>query len=219
MGPNRHYMKRRRYLAAAAMAGLAGLSGCKGDIAPGAGRHLLGPDTDRRRVSLAEVDGTPDDVPVDIDVEIIEALATADHPVRIAVTTTNQGSERAISVAEGGCCLFNREKGGSDEEGLWLYPAENTDHEDRRGDRWVLDASGGRGYALYGCNPRRYATGESLTNEYEVWDGYAVRGYFPPGTYRWAEAVQVYDDPRAGFGGDPDVEFVWGFSLDVTVPE
>jgi hypothetical protein len=212
-------MKRRRYLAAAGAAGLAGLAGCKGDVAPGAGRHLLGPDTDRRQVALASVNATPDDSPIDIDVAVTEPLATADQPVRIAVTTTNQGPERAISVAEGGCCLFNREKGGSDDPGgLRLYLAESTDHEDRRGDRWVPDASGGRGDALYGCNPRRYAGG-SLTNEYELWDDYAVRGYFRPGGYRWSEAVQVYDDPRAGFGGDPDVEFVWGFSLDVTVPE
>lgn len=103
-------MKRRGYLAAAAgVAGLAGLAGRKGDIAPGAGRHLLDPDTDRRRVSLADVDVTPDDVPVSIDVAVVEPLATADHPVRIAVTMTNGGPERAISVAQGGWPVQPRE--------------------------------------------------------------------------------------------------------------
>lgn len=214
-------MKRRGYLAAAAgVAGLAGLAGCKGDIAPGAGRHLLDPDTDRRHVTLAGVDVTPDDVPVSIDVEVVEPLATADHPVRIAVTTTNEGPERAISVAEGGCRLFNREKAGSDDpEGLWLYPDGSLEPWDRTGERWVPEDRGRRAYAAYGCGPRAYRADESLTNEYEVWDDYAVRGYFQPGTYRWEEAVQVYDDLRAGFGDDPDTEFTRGFSLDVTVPE
>ena len=212
-------MKRRRYLAAAGAAGLAGLAGCKGDVAPGAGRHLLGPDTDRRQVALASVNATPDDSPVDIDVAVAEPLATADQPVRIAVTTTNQGPARATSGAGGACTRRTRARAGGAARGrLRTAGREGTDHEDRRGDRWVPDASGGRGDALYGCNPRRYAGG-SLTNEYELWDDYAVRGYFRPGAYRWSEAVQVYDDPRAGFGGDPDVEFVWGFSLDVTVPE
>lgn len=212
-------MDRRTCLAAIGAAGLAGLSGCRGAVAQGAGRHLLGPDTDERRVTLASVDAVPDEHDVRIEVELLESTANTDHPPRLAVATTNEGPERAISVAEDGCRLFNREKAGSDDpEGLWLYPADDADDIDRRGERWVPDRTGRRAYAAYGCGPRRYAAGESLTNEYEVWDDYRNRGYFPPGTYRWAERVGVHDDPRAGFGDGPDAEFTWGFSLDVSVP-
>lgn len=81
------------------------------------------------------------------------------------------------------------------------------------------DASGPRAYPAYTCRLRRSAGGESLTNEYEVWDDYRGQGYFSPETYRWEESVQVYDDPRADTTDDPDTEFTWGLSLDVTVPE
>ncbi len=213
-------MKRRAYLAAAGAAGLAGLAGCKGAVAPGTGRHLLGPDTDERRVTVADVDDVADEHDVRIEVELLEPVANAEHPPRLAVTTTNLAPERAISVSEDGCCLFNRMKAGSDDPtGLWLPPPDALAPEDRTGERWVPETRGRRGYALYGCNPRTYPGGASLTNEYEVWDDYQHRGYFPPGTYRWEEQVEVWKDPRARSGDDPSATFTWGFSLSVEVPE
>jgi len=213
-------VKRRTYLATAGAAGLAGVAGCKGDIARGAGRHLLGPDTDRRRVAVAEVDATPDDLGLSIEVELREAVANAAHPPRLAVTTTNLAPERSISVAPDKCCLFNRLKGGSDDPaGLWLYRTDLTDPDDRVGERWVPDVSGGRAKPLYGCLPATYRVGESLTNEYEVWDDYQERGYFPPRTYRWEELVQVWSEAGVFSDDDPDTEFTWGFSLSVEVPD
>lgn len=212
-------MKRRSYLAAVGAAGLAGLSGCKGAVAQGAGRHLLGPDTDERRVTLADVDDVADEYDVRMEVEMLETVANADHPPRLAVTTTNEGPEQAISVGPDICHLFNREKAGSDDPGgLWLYRADDADDIDRRGERWVSDRTGRRAYPLYGCSRRLFAGGESLTNEYEVWDDYRNRGYFPTGTYRWAERVEVHDDPRADADVDP-ATFIWGFSLSVEVPD
>lgn len=213
-------MKRRAYLAAAGAFGLTALSGCKGDIARGAGRHLLGPDTDRRRLAVADVDEPPADLGLEIELELLEPVANADHPPRIAVTTTNRGPERSISIGPDGCSLFNRLKAGSDDPvGLWLYPPDHFERDDRVGDRWVPDVSGARGKALYGCDPAPYGVAESLTNEYEVWDDRLDQGYFPPGTYRWAERVEVWNDPRARSGDDPDDTFTWGFSLSVEVPE
>ncbi|WP_276258370.1 hypothetical protein [Haloglomus litoreum] len=212
-------MKRRTYLAAAGAAALAGLSGCKGAVAQGTGRHLLGPDTDERRVTLAEVDDVPDEHEVRMEVEMLETVANADHPPRLTVTTTNEGPEQAISGGSDMCHLFNRSRAGSDDpEGLWLYRADDADDIDRRGGRWVPDRTGRRAYAMYGCSRRLFAADESLTNEYEVWDDYRNRGYFPPGTYRWAERVEVLDDPRSDADTDP-ATFTWGFSLSVEVPE
>lgn len=212
-------MQRRAYLAAVGAVGLAGLAGCKGDVARGAGRHLLGPDTDRRRVTVADVDAAPDDIGLHIGVDLRESVANTDHPPRLAITTTNRAPERSISIAEGGCSLFNRLKGGSDDpEGLWLYPPGALEPDDRVGRRWVPDR-GGRGKALYGCDPATYRAGKSLTNQYEVWDDHRSRGYFRPGTYRWEEEVRVWNEPRASQYDDPDGEFTWGFSLSVEAPD
>lgn len=46
----------------------------------------------------------------------------------------------------------------------------------------------------YGCRPRKYDAGESVTNAYGVWDEYRIDGSPPPGTDRWEDAVSIWHD-------------------------
>jgi len=212
-------VKRRLFVAALSTASLAGcldragVVGAPTDETPTADL----PEGVQRLVHLDAVDDAGTDHDVVIDAAVLEPSVTAEHPTRVAVTTTNEGRERAISVGSDQCCLFNRSGGASDPEGAWLHRVGSTERVERDGDRWTRDAPAdeGRAYYAYGCFPRTYAAGESLTNEYSVWDDYRTAGYLEPGTYRFEEPVRV-SEPGDG-AGEEDVlaEFTWGFSVRV----
>lgn len=72
---------------------------------------------------------------------------------------------------------------------------------------------------MYGCGLPVYAPGDSLANEYHVWDDYRTGGYFEPGTYRFEERVAVGtvdgDGKSASDLQEVDEEFTWGFDLTV----
>lgn len=171
-----------------------------------------------RRVSVAERDAVDDDHAVRMNVEVRRRRVTDRRTARFAVTTTNTGPRRALSVGSGGCALFNRSEGGSDDPaGLWLYRPERAASVDRAGSEWRADrpADASRVYQAYGCLPVAYGPGESRTTEYVLWDDYRVEGYLTPGSYRWETDVGVWTDADPGAGDDPSGEFTWGFSLRV----
>ena len=58
---------------------------------------------------------------------------------------------------------------------------------DRSGDRWTrkADPDDPKAWAACGCLSRVYTEGESVTNEYVLWDDYRVEGYLVPDTYRF----------------------------------
>ena len=201
----------RRTLLAALGTGVGGLAGCQRH------RGTRSDDDGRRRVSLAGRDAVPEPHEVSIDVEVLEGAITPDRPARLRLTVTNEGADRALSAGEGGCNLFDRARGGSDDPpGLWLYRPSEAEALQRRGDRWVQDRpqSRPRGFPAWACSSRQYASGESVATEYEVWHDYRVEGYFEPGTYRWEEDVQIHADPDAGEPRRPAGRS-WGFSLTV----
>lgn len=172
----------------------------------------------QRTVSLEHQDEVPQRHQVSVDVEVLEPAITAAHTARIRVTTTNEGPARSLSVAPDMCNLFNRNRAGSDDpEGLWLHQPENSPDADRKGERWVLDRpqSKPRSYAMYGCLPRAYESAESVSTEYAVWDDYRIEGYLQPGTYRWEEEIQIWDDTDAKDTDSPSATFTWGFSISV----
>ena len=156
--------------------------------------------TIQRRVSVANVEEVPERYQVDIDVGLLESTVTAGHTARLRITTTNEGSRRKISIAEGKCGPFNRLSGLSETPGLILHRPSRTQWIDRAGNRWLRDrpADEARVIATYGCVNRVYAAGESVVNRYHVWDDYQVDGYMTPGTYRSAEPVRI-KPPDAGF--------------------
>lgn len=210
---------RRRLLATAGAALGTGLAGCvsTGYVARG-NRGDSGND-DRRRVTLAAADDVPSGHAVTIAVDLLAGDVTADRTARLRVTTINEGSRRALSVGTDGCCLFNRNRAGSEPAGLWLHRPNTAESVERDGDRWTRDAPADRprAYPAYACLSRTYAAGESVSNEYVVWDDYRTAGYMRPGTYRFAESVAI-SPPGSDFDADPDAEFEWGFDLRVERP-
>ena len=56
----------------------------------------------------------------------------------------------------------------------------------------------------------RYEPGETITNEYRVWDDARTEGYIPPGEYRFGAPVEV-----ATVDGETVAQFDWGFTVRV----
>lgn len=209
-------MKRRTLLATLGTAGIGGLAGCLGTGSSGTDVKYA------RQISLVSQDTVPVTHEVAIDVKLLAAQVTSDRTARLRITTTNEGSRRAISIGNDGCELFNRSKGGSDAPpGLWLHDPGHTEYIERNGDRWVADrpADDPRGFDAYGCLRKTYAAGESLGNEYVVWDDYRFEGYMTPGTYRWEERVSVAESTDDFPADDELGSFTWGFSLRVEAPD
>ena len=170
-----------------------------------------------RRISLAGVDDVPEQHRLTIEVKLLESTVTTDHTARLRVTTTNKGAKRQISIADGRCSIFNRGEGESTPPGLWLYRPEDAENFERDGHRWRRDRDPNgppRGYAAYGCNSPVYATGDSITSKYLVWDDYRTAGYMNSGTYRFAVEVFLYD-PNNDVETPSEANFTWGFDLAV----
>lgn len=206
-------MKRRDVIIAFGGGGATGLA--SSHVLP----SVFGDEDVQRRVALASQDSVADDHEIRIDVEILQPTITATHTARLQITTTNKGPKRAISIGTDGCALFSRSDGGSDEPpGLWLHSYESAENITRDGNRWVRDnpTEQPRRFLAYGCHPKEYDAGESLTNEYVVWDDFLVDGYLEPGTYRWEENVSIQDEESDS--GEP-ATITWGFSLTVENPD
>jgi hypothetical protein len=181
-------------------------------------------ETIQRRVSLAGADDIEREHDLRIEVEALETTITASHTAKLRVTTTNEGEKRRISIGTGACTLFNRSRGASEQPGLFLHSPGSEEWIERAGDRWTRDAnpSQERAWAAVGCVPPVYAAGESVTNEYAVWDDYRVEGYLVPGTYRFEEPVRILppsDSTTRTPTQEPIAEFDWGFDLTLSDPE
>ncbi|MFC7213652.1 hypothetical protein ACFQO4_06095 [Saliphagus sp. GCM10025334] len=210
-------MQRRALLVGSAAALVAGAAGCLGEIGPSSSARA---DGTKRELTMVEQDSIPAEHEVLIDVTLLEETVTEERPARLEVRTTNEGDERALSVGEAGCSLFNRSRGGSDDpEGLWLY--RHTDHLERVDGRWVedRDAEEGRTFTTQGCPPRTYDPDESVVTEYEVWHDFQIDGYFDPGAYRWKHRVSGWDDPDTRGDADKAFSLEWGFALRVSNPD
>ena len=171
----------------------------------------------QRRVSIADQDSVPDEYEVSIEVELLQPVVTDSHPAQLEITTTNEGPERALSVGPRWCGLFSRGRGTVEPEGLRLrVPGRFFEGMRRDGNRWQRDPSSPSGFTpAHGCVPTLYEPGESVTNEYELWDDHTVEGYLEPGTYRFETELGVRDGPYADETHD---SFTWGFSLTIENP-
>lgn len=233
-------MKRRTFLATLSTASALGLAGCTNrgtptetDPAPSTDTRSETPsdtptespsETDvpemvQRQVSLTSQDSVPDKYNLDITIELLRDIVTAEESARLRLTITNTGDERALNVHGDMCHLFNRNHGASDDPaGLWLHQPGAHSADKRVDGKWTLDRDPDdmRGWPAYACGSQSYAAGESQTTEYVLWDDYQVEGYFEPGTYRWEETIGISDTSDDQF--DPESKVRWGFELKVIDP-
>lgn len=220
-------MERRTFLAAIGTAGTIGLAGCTAQSDQSTTQTPTNsstptntdvPGTVQRRLELVEQDTIPDRYNLTVEVELRQSVITDEVPGRLQITVTNTGDKRALSVHGDQCDLFNRQRGASTPRGLWLHqPGDHLDDERKPG-KWTLNRSSDdrRGWAAYACATQPYASSESNTTEYEVWDDYTVEGYFEPGTYRWEEDIGISDTADGDL--DPDTTVTWGFAVKVIDP-
>jgi hypothetical protein len=173
----------------------------------------------QRYVSIEDVDSVPPWCEVEMNLELVRSRVTDTETALLRLTTRNTGSPRSISVSADKCRLLNRAKAGSDQpEGLWLHSPQNAESIPRDGDRWeaARDSDGPRAYDDYGCGMREYAAGESVSNEYVLWDDYRVEGYMEQGTYRWEEKISVSEQETSAESSG-ERAFTWGFSLELGI--
>lgn len=221
-------MDRRSLLGELVAVGTVGVGGCTTSVSSpptetGTSSSATPyPEGEQRRVSLDDQDTVPEEYDMEITVEVVDRVITHEQTARLRITTTNDGPERGISIQEPKCDLLDRHKAGSDPPGLWLYPPGRTPPEngmaERNGNKWVADLppEEDRGFGDYGCGVRNYESGESLQNEYLIWDDYQTEGYLEPSTYRWEEPEIEITEP-APHDGDTETlgTFSWGFSVTI----
>ena len=172
--------------------------------------------TIQRRVSVANVEEVPERYQVDIDVELLESTVTAGHTARLRITTTNEGSRRKISIAEGKCGPFNRLSGLSETPGLILHRPSRTQWIDRAGNRWVRGSPGGRSARhrhVWLCKPSLcgWRVGRQPIPRLGRLPGRRLHDAWNL-PLRGASADQT---ARRGVRSRTTTEFTWGFSLAV----
>jgi len=218
-------MKRRPFLTTSVVAGISLVGGCLGNGSPttSPGESVESPsptavENPGRRVSLVETDDVPDHE-LSIEVTLRSNQVDTASPATLEVRTTNTGPPRRLKIESGSdCCLFNRQYQGSDPQGLYLYHRNRTP-EEREQNRWEETTTpNGSGFGDYGCGAPLYEQGDSVANEYEIWDDYRISGYYPTGTYRFAAPIEISEADERG-ESEILAEVTWGFSIDVTTDE
>ena len=198
-------MNRRDILATAGGIGALGVGGYAFTVVSRAG-------TDERHVRLENVDSIPDVHQLRINIELLESRITDSQTARLAITTTNQGPKREISIGnESWCVILNRHHCRSDPKGVFLYRSDWAKSLKRDGKRWIPHPSDQWMAFNDGvCPEKTYDSEESVRTEYEVWDDHKSDGYLQPGTYRWQRRISIYP-PDTPASEAPVV--TWGFSL------
>ncbi|MFC4358064.1 hypothetical protein ACFO0N_08905 [Halobium salinum] len=164
-------------------------------------------DTDdfRRAVSVVAVDDVPNEVPVALDVRVVQPHATTEQTARLETTVTNAGdADDRFPPAY--------YKGASSEGGLLLYSTRAPDGPDPDSGPDCVGTSGKSAdelaWTTEGVGPVQLEPDESTTEELLVADDPTTVGCVPTGRYRF-ETRYAVGDPEDGR------TFDWGFTLRV----
>jgi hypothetical protein len=205
-------MNRRTFLSMGGVVGLGATTGCVGAyLTPSYNAGL------QARVALASQDSTPEDLPLSIDVKLLDEAITSESPARLRITSTNSGEEKLqLDYSSGRCGIFNRQKRHSDPRALWLADptANNWERAGKNDNGWKVEQT--KHFGGYGCFGN-LAPGKSFRTEHFVVDNGKGGPYLPEGEYRWAEELRA--DTAPPYDSYPsDVAVEWGFSLAVEKP-
>ncbi|MCU4925255.1 hypothetical protein OB905_04540 [Halobacteria archaeon AArc-dxtr1] len=206
---------RRDLLASGAVAGIAGFSGCIGDVTEAAGVS----NAMTRTLSVAEITDAPDEHGISFDVEIESASLNDGDLPELTLEVENTGPQLvAFSI------WFRYRVGqfsGSEPNGLYTITTEEADRLDLDSDGcWSLadDERLVREDALY---DGVLESGETQSDvRHVIQHGDDVDDCLATGEYRFSSAYEVYDlesEEEYHEGGGEDGERVeCGFTLAVT---
>lgn len=175
----------------------------------------------KRDITIEHVDSIDrENVEITIDIELLRSTVNPEQTARLRITTTNTGASRNLRHGPNRCSLFNRNDGASDPPGLWLHPPGAKKWIDRANNRWTRDANPEkpRTFDASVCPLHPYKSGESVSNDYLVWDDYRTPGYMKPGTYRFERNVPVYEYEESPSPLPEHTQypgFRWGFEIRV----
>jgi hypothetical protein len=213
-------MNRREMISLSGTVLCGGLSGCL-NAKPKTANISVPENRPYRRVTIESQDSLPEQSDVSIQAKMVTPTVTDEQAPKFSLTITNNGQRRALSENDGGGCrLFERQNGGSRPQGLWVHPPKSLEEITRLNELYARDRdpSRQRDYGSYGCSPRLYERGESITNEYVIWHDYRSKGYYQTGTYTFEDNIGIWQDPQneEGFDYEPDKELSWRLTLQVS---
>lgn len=182
------------------------ISGCL--QAPGGGD---GSSADRISVTVIVREDQPD-ISVEYDVELVDSVATNEHPARLRISITNR-SDGPVVLGEERDVQFHHIE--STDKSLYLHPAED--------EIWVGPVEPGCWQLTeYVAVPEYYGTvsissGETLRADSYVYGHPELpRGTcLPTGDYRLETTGIAGDDEEAIHDESDVIEFQWGFTLRV----
>lgn len=169
-------MHRREILAAAGTCTVGGLAGCLSTV--------LGADLPRR-ISLIETRARG----IDVRVDVLEQLATRDHPSQVRITWTNPtNSEIALALYRDYPAPQVSRTDETYRTGLVLL-APQYDAEPNSDGCWRPSELRGRGSA-----PNLpLSPGERISHTYEVWTDPDEAACFPSGEYRFGTIEERWE--------------------------
>jgi hypothetical protein len=148
-----------------------------------------------REISIVDT-GTASITGIDISAGIINPTVTAETPPRLQIEITNTGQDRYATIdGDNKCTLFDRQDGGSYPAGLWLHPPASLENIQQQNDRFTRDRDPGRqrDYAGYRCPLELLKAGDSIRNEFVVWDDYRTDGYYPTENFQFVDDTEFWN--------------------------
>ena len=184
-------MKRRSLLAGLG-AGAVGLSGCLG-IGPSTtstptsvDSEATGQQFQNRAVSLVTIDREPREHNVALTGEITEPEVTAEHTATLRVTFTNEGDSDSMDVAgvrDDMPVIAEDFTYSAPQEYLLVPPRYGQ--PDRKETCWEVPHEAAFNGSTAGGEPLRLSSGESVNQEYLLWDRKPDTSCMPTGDYHF----------------------------------
>lgn len=165
-----------------------------------------------RYVSIAVVDGPPEEAPVEFDVCVTDDRVTAEGSAFLEITTENTDD----SVRRVQSPYYKGSSARAGEPGILLYSlgAPDSPSEDYAPE-CIDDPESTREYHEFtdeGLPKHELRPGETATDRLMLVDDPTVGGCVPTGEYRFESTPVLFDDGR-----DPveEVDPKWGFTLEI----
>jgi len=206
-------MKRRSLLAGLGV-GAAGLSGCLG-IGSSTTSTPTSTDSEatdqqfqNRSISLVTIDREPQEHNFALTGEMIEPEVTAEHTATLRLTFTNEGDSESMNVAgvRDDMPVIAEDFTYSAPQEYLLVPPRYA-QPDRKESCWKVPHEGAFNGSNAGGDPLRLSPGESVSQEYLLWDRKPNTSCMPTGDYHFGSEWANEGEP-----------FKWMITLSIQEP-